>query len=85
MTPWRTFESMKRISLCWPSGNAETSRWTTSAAPGVCSVAMHEVPRLGGGQRRVDRVAVAHLADADHVGVLPQHVSQGGREVAGRR
>ena len=36
--------------------------------------AEHEVPRLGGGERRGDRLGVAHLADEDVVGVLAKHV-----------
>ena len=34
----------------------------------------HEVARIGGGQRGHERLAVAHLADHDHVGVLPHDV-----------
>ena len=33
----------------------------------------HEVPGLGRGQRGRHRLEVAHLADEDDVGVLPQH------------
>ncbi len=40
-----------------------------------------EVPGLGRGQRRGDRLQVAHLADQDHVGVLAQGGSQAEREV----
>ena len=39
-----------------------------------------EVTGLGGGQRDRDRLEVAHLADQDDVGVLPQHVLEGVRE-----
>ncbi len=40
-----------------------------------------EVAGLGGGQRRGDRLQVAHLADQDHVGVLAQRRPQAEREV----
>ena len=33
----------------------------------------HEVAGLGGGERGSDSLLVAHLADQDHVRVLPQH------------
>ena len=36
--------------------------------------AQDEVAGLGGGQGGADRLLVAHLADEDDVGVLPQHV-----------
>ena len=36
----------------------------------------HEVAGLGGRQRGGDGLQVAHLADHDDVGVLPQHVGQ---------
>ena len=42
-----------------------------------------EVAGLGRGQRRADRLHVAHLADEDHVGVLAQRGLEGERE--GRR
>ena len=38
-----------------------------------------QVAGLGGGQRDRDRLEVAHLADQDDVGVLPQHVLEGVR------
>jgi hypothetical protein len=40
-----------------------------------------EVSGLGRGQRRGDRLQVAHLADQDHVGVLAQGGAQAEREV----
>ena len=43
----------------------------------------HEVPGLGGRQRRLDGLLVAHLADQDHVGVLAQHPSQRALEGGG--
>ena len=42
-----------------------------------------EVAGLGGGQRRLDRLVVAHLADEDDVGVLAHRGAQRGREVGG--
>ena len=36
----------------------------------------HEVPRLGRGQCRADRLEIAHLADEDHVRVLAQRCAQ---------
>ena len=36
----------------------------------------HEVAGLGGRQRRLDRLLVAHLADQDHVRVLAQDAPQ---------
>jgi hypothetical protein len=38
----------------------------------VCSVAKADVARLGDGERRLDGLEVAHLADEHDVGVLPQ-------------
>ena len=43
----------------------------------------HEVAGLGGGQRRVDRLLVAHLADEDDVRVLAQDAAQRALEGAG--
>ena len=43
----------------------------------VCSVEKHEVPGLGGGQRDLDRLAIAHLADEDHLRRLAQRGPQG--------
>ena len=42
----------------------------------------HEVAGLGRGQRGVDGLLVAHLADQDHVRVLAQHAAQ--RALEGR-
>ena len=44
-----------------------------------------EVAGLGRGQRRGDRLQVAHLADEDHVGVLSQGGAQGRGRSPGRR
>ena len=46
----------------------------------VCSVAMHEVPRLGRLEGDLHRLLVADLADEDDVGVLAQRRAQGRRE-----
>ena len=46
------------------------------AALRVCSVRKHEVAGLCSGQRGRDRLEVAHLAEQDHVGVLPQSRAQ---------
>jgi hypothetical protein len=43
----------------------------------------HEVTGFGGREGGRDRLEVAQLADQDHVGVLPQHVLQGGGEGLG--
>ena len=43
----------------------------------------HEVAGLGGGQRRLHGLLVAHLADQDHVGVLAQDAAQGALEGGG--
>ena len=43
----------------------------------------HEVAGLGGEQRRLDRLEVAHLADEDDVGVLAQRAAQRLRERVG--
>ena len=43
----------------------------------------HEVPGLGGEQRGLDRLEVAHLADQDDVGVLAQRAAQRVRERLG--
>ena len=42
--------------------------------------AHHEVAGLGRGERGLDRLEVAHLADEDHVGVLAQRGAQRVRE-----
>ena len=31
----------------------------------------HQMARLGGGQRRLDGIQIPHLADEDHIGILP--------------
>ena len=43
----------------------------------------HEVAGFGGQQRCLDRLEVAHFADEDDVGVLPQRAAQRVRERAG--
>ena len=43
----------------------------------------HEVAGLGGGERRADRLLVAHLADQDHVGVLAQDPAHRAGEALG--
>ena len=40
----------------------------------------HEVARFGGEQRGFDRLVVAHLADEDDVGILPERAAQRVRE-----
>ncbi len=55
-------------------------RLMVSVASSVCSVEKHEVTGLGGEQRRFDRLVVAHLADEDDVGILPQRAAQRVRE-----
>ena len=40
----------------------------------------HQVAGLGGEQRRLDRLEVAHLADEDDVGILAQRAAQRVRE-----
>ena len=46
------------------------------AAELVCSVAEHQVAGFRGGQRKADRLQVAHLADQDVVRVLAQRGAQ---------
>ena len=43
----------------------------------------HEVPGLSRGQRRRDRLQIAHLSDQDHVGVSRSADFQRQREVVG--
>ncbi len=45
----------------------------------------HQVAGLGGEQRRLDRLEVAHLADEDDVGILAQRAAQRLRERAACR
>ena len=47
--------------------------------------AKHHVPRFGRGDRRFDRLQVAHLADQDHVGVLTQRAADRLGETRARR
>ena len=47
--------------------------------------AEHEVAGLGRGQRRADRLEVAHFADEDHVGVLAQRGLERGARSWSRR
>ena len=58
-------------------------RLTVSAASTVWTVEKHEVAGLGGAQRGVDGLLVAHLADEDHVRVLAQDAAQGALEGGG--
>ena len=51
-------------------------RLTVSTASSVCSVDMHEVAGLGGVQRGLDGLLVAHFADEDDVGILAQRRAQ---------
>jgi hypothetical protein len=60
-------------------------RLIVSAAELVCSVARQRWPGLGDGERRLDRLQVAHLADQDHVRVLPERVLERLREALGVR
>ena len=42
-----------------------------------------EVTRLADGERSLDGLEVAHLADENDIGVLPEHVLEGGLEPLG--
>ena len=60
-------------------------RLIVSVASSVCSVLHHEVAGLGRGERGLDRLEVAHLADEDDVGVLAQRGAQRVREASACR
>ena len=60
-------------------------RLIVSVASRVWSGGEHEVAGLGGGERRADRLLVAHLADQDHVGVLAQDAPHRAGEALGVR
>ena len=62
------------LVLC--GGKKSMMRLIVSVASTVWTVEKHEVAGLGGGQRGVDRLLVAHLADQDHVRVLAQDAAQ---------
>ena len=69
-----------RIWRCWCGGNTEMMRLIVSVASSVCSVENTRWPGFGGEQRRFDGLEVAHLADEDDVGILPQRAAQRVRE-----
>ena len=58
-------------------------RLTVSVASRVCRVEKTRWPGLGGEQRGLDRLVVAHLADQDDVGVLAEGGAQGAGEGVG--
>ena len=69
--------------MLWEGGDGHGS-------PGLAGVerverAHDEVAGLGGGEGRLDRLEVAHLADQDHVRVLAQRAAQRLGESAARR
>ena len=64
--------SCVRIWSCWLVGkDVDDAVDRAGGARGV-QRAEHDVARFGRGDGRLDRFQVAHFADQDHVGVLPQ-------------
>ena len=74
MMPLSVPASMMRTCFCWCSGKKSMMRLMVSLRVDGVQGAHHEVAGLRGGERRLDRSRVAHLADEDVVGVLAQHV-----------
>ena len=70
-------ESCVRIWSCWLVGKTSMMRLTVPCGAGGVQRAEHHVARFGGGDGRFDRFQVAHFADEDHVGVLPQRAANG--------
>ncbi len=83
ITALRTVASWMRICFWWCG--REDRDDAVDRLGGVEGVQGREdqVAGLGGEQRGLDRLVVAHLADQDDVGVLAQRRAQGGGEAAG--
>ena len=71
-----------RTWSCSSVGKNETSRLIVDADVRGVDRGEDEVAGLGGLERRVDGLEVAHLADHDHVGVLAQRRAQRVREAS---
>ena len=80
MTALMTAPSWSRICFCWCGGKTAMMRLIVSVASSVCSVERTRWPVSAADERRLDRLVVAHFADEDDVGVLPQRAAQGDRE-----
>ena len=65
-------ESCVRIWSCWFVGKDVDDAVDRALGAGGVQRAEHDVARFGRGDGRLDRLQVAHFADEDHVGVLPQ-------------
>ncbi len=70
-------ESCVRICSCWLVGKTSMMRLTVPWAPVVCSVPNTTCPVSAARDGGLDRFQIAHFADQDHVGVLPQGAAQG--------
>ncbi len=75
-TAFSTLASCSRTCFCWCGGNTAMMRLIVSVASSVCRVEKHEVAGLGREQAGLDGLEVAHLADEDDVGILPQRAAQ---------
>ena len=69
-------ENCVRIWSCWLVGNTSMMRLTVPWAPVVCSVPNTTWPVSAARDGRLDRFQIAHFADQDHVGVLPQGAAE---------
>ena len=81
MTACSTVESWMRIISCWLVGKAFDDAVNRLGRAGGVQGAEDQVARFGGGDGRLHRLQVAHLADQDHVRVLAQRAAQGLGEV----
>ena len=79
---WRTIAlrliaSAWRMALCLSGGNRSRMRLIVLAGAGGVNGAEHQVAGFGGVDGGLERVAVAHFADEDDVGVLAHGVLEG--------
>ena len=79
MMPRSAPASASRTCFCSCGGKKSMTRLMVSVRVGGVQRRHDEVAGLGGGQGRLDRLVVTHLADEDDVGVLPHRGAQRGR------
>ena len=78
-------DNCMRICSCWLVGKHVDDAVDRALGAGGVQRAEHDVPGFGRGDGRFDRLQVAHFADQDHVGILPQRAANALRKSSARR
>ena len=76
MTALSTLASCRRTCFCWCGANTDDDAVDRFGGVDGVQRGEHEVAGFGGEQAGLDRFEVAHFADENHVGILPQRAAQ---------